>query len=229
MSDTVFAQPSAINFDTGRVTYGNDSRMHVRFYRGQQLHGMQSAEAGRPIFVGVDMIEIRQPGERDVFCGLATEWHKRRFPKQWEAYQAGREYQPDGTPLDVLFPTEPEVVTNLRYFKIFTVEQLADLDDNAIARIGIGARQMVNKAIKFKESATNYAAASRMNAEIENLKSERDTLKEQLAAMQEAIARLESAQVAGEPRRGPGRPRKTEQAYEAPADEFSQLKEGASA
>lgn len=207
MSDTIFSSPTAINPATGQVNYGDDSRLHVRFFRGTELHGLQSQEQARPVYVGVDMVEIRQPGERDVYHGLATAMHKMRFEKQWQAYQAGQEYIPDGTPLEVIFAAEPETVANLKYFKVHTVEQLAALNENAISRLGLGARQHVNKAQKFMEAATGYQAASQMNREVKDLKSENDTLKAQLEAMQAAIAKLE----ASDERRGPGRPRKIEQ------------------
>lgn len=208
MSETGFAQHTSINMGrdgVGAVAYGDDSRLHVRFFRGKELHGLQSQEQGRPIFTGVDMCAIRQPGERDEWHGRATEMHKQRFPRQWEAYQQGVEAIPDGTPLAVLFPNEPETVENLRSLKIYTLEQLADLQENAIARIGQGGRNLVTKAQKFKEAATGYQAANRMNKELEDVKSEKAILEERVAALE----RLLTDQAADDqPRRGPGRPPK---------------------
>jgi hypothetical protein len=204
MSDTAFRQATAIDPNDGRVAYGDDSRLVVRFFRGQEIHGLQSAEAGRPIYQGIDMCEIRQPGERDVWHGIATPLHQMRFPKQWEAYQNNREHIPDGTPLDVIFAAEPETVTNLRQLKIYTVEQLAGLQESAVSRIGMGGRNLVVKAQKFMEAATGYQAASKMNRELEDMKSENDTLKERLAALEAALMSRDDET----PRRGPGRPRK---------------------
>ncbi|NBW77328.1 MAG: hypothetical protein EBR34_16270 [Sphingomonadaceae bacterium] len=204
MSETLFAPITGISPE-GRAFYGDDSRLAVRFYRGKQIHGLESQEAGRPIYHGVDMCAIRQPGERDEWHGAATAEHKARFPKQWEAYQNNQEYVPDGTPLSVIFAAEPETVENLRHLKIHTVEQLAGLQENAITRIGLGGRNLVIKAAKFMEAATGYQAASKMNKELEDMKSENETLKEQIQALQRAF---DSDR---EQRRGPGRPRKEEQ------------------
>lgn len=209
MSDTIFNSPVSIDPQSGAVSYVDDNRLVVRFFRGQEIHGLQSQEAGRPIYVGVDMVEIRQPGERDIFHGMATELHKARFPRQWEAYQNGREHEPDGTPLSVLFPTEPDTVANLRHFKIHTLEQLAGLQESAINRIGMGARNWVNKAQKFMQAATGYQAASQMNRQVNDLTAENDALKAQMQQMAEAIAALQ-ADKGDEQRRGPGRPRKVE-------------------
>lgn len=203
--------PAAGVHPDGRV-FSDDNKLHVRFFRGREKHGLQSAEMGRPIFHGVDMVEIRQPGERDVFHGLANEDHKMRFPRQWEAYQSDREYVPDGTPLSVIFANEPETVENLKHLKIHTVEQLSDLQENAIGRLGMGGRNLVIRAQKFKEQATSFQAATRMNREMEDMKSENDTLKQRL----EALERLLAAQAGDDekPRRGPGRPPKQPEAGE---------------
>lgn len=206
MSDVTFMAAAGIAPD-GRV-FGDESRMHVRFFRGRELHGLQTAEAGRPIYHGVDMVEIRQPGERDVFHGLATDAHKVRFPRQWEAYQKDQEYIPDGTPLSVIFASEPETVENLRHLKIYTVEQLAALQEVAIARIGMGGRNLVLKAQKYMEHATSYQAASRMSREMEDVRSENDTLKQRLEALEKQLAA--QADDGDAPRRGPGRPRKSD-------------------
>ena len=205
MSETYFAPQTGINAD-GRVAFGDDARLAVRFYRGKEIHGLQSQEAGRPIYVGVDMCAIRQPGERDEWHGAATEMHKMRFPRAWESYQNNQEFVPDGTPLDVIFAAEPETVANLKHLKIHTVEQLAGLQEAAIGRIGMGGRNLVIKAQKFMEAATGYQAASKMNRELEDVKSENDLLKERLAALERLVASADEDQ----PRRGPGRPRKAE-------------------
>ncbi len=186
MSDTAFTPHTAIHPD-GTVAFGDDSKLNVRFFRGTEIHGMQSIEQGRPVTVGVDMIGLRQPGERDEHHGRVTEIHKQRFPRQWQAYVEGREHVPDGTPLDVLFPTEPETVENLRSLKVYTVEQLAELQENAIARLGMGSRDLVTKAQKFMAAATNYQAANKMNKELEDVKAEKALLEQRVAAMERLL------------------------------------------
>lgn len=204
MSETIFKSPTGISED-GRAFYGDDSRLHVRFFVGKERHGLMSAEQGRDIFVPVDMVEIRQPGERDVFHGRVTGEHIARFPRQWEAFQGGREHIPDGTPLSILFPNNPEKVENLRFFKVFTVEQLAALPDNAIQRIGLGARNDVNAAKKFIDDTAGYAGATKMNKRIADAESENATLREQMARLEARLAEMDADDA---PRRGPGRPRK---------------------
>ena len=49
----------------GFLTFGTDRRLMVRFFTLPVLQPYQSNTAGRPVYVGQDMIEVRQPGERD--------------------------------------------------------------------------------------------------------------------------------------------------------------------
>lgn len=202
MSETFFAQHSNINMGSdgvGQVSYGDDSRLSVRFFRGKEIHGLQTQEAGRPIYVGVDMVGIRQPGERDEPHFVVTELHKQRFPRQWEAYQNKQEYIPDGTPLAVIFGAEPETVENMKGLKIYTVEQLAGLQEAAISRLGMGGRNLVVKAQKFMEAATGYKAATKMGREMEDLKSENDMLKTRLEALEKALSATDQPARRGRP------------------------------
>ncbi len=203
----------------GQVMFGDDSRLNVRFFRDSILHGVESSQAGRPVKVGIDMCGIRQPGERDEWIGQATEIHKMRFPNHWQAYLEKREHVPDGTPLDIIFPNEPETVENLRTLKVYTVEQLAGLQANAIARIGMGSQLLVNKAQKFMEQATSYQSATRMDKDMKDLRDENERLKKRLEAME----RLLGADGEQPPRRGPGRPRLNQiQPDEAAPEAFAQ-------
>ena len=61
------------------------------------------------------------------------EHHKYEFPRQWAAFEAGAKVDPGGTPLAVLFPAEPHIISHLRGLHIFTVEMLARLRAKACA------------------------------------------------------------------------------------------------
>lgn len=213
MSDTIFAPHTSINMGqdgVGHVAFADDARLAVRFFKGKEIHGLESKEAGRPIYVGIDMCAIRQPGERDEWHGRATPEHQTRFPKQWEAYKNNMEYVPDGTPLDVIFPAEPDTVANLRGLKVYTVEQLAGLQEAAISRIGMGGRNLVVKAQKFMEAATGYQAANRMNKDLEDKQAKIDMLEARLAGLEKLLGENKDQPA----RRGPGRPPKAQEEQE---------------
>ncbi len=111
----------------GLVTFGEDARLFVEFVSRSVPDEVKSRDAGRPVSVQMDYIRIRQPGERDEILRPAHDGDRRRFSRHWAAYQEGRQELPAGTPLAILFPNNPEVVENLKYDKIFVVEQLAAL------------------------------------------------------------------------------------------------------
>ncbi|MNL50349.1 hypothetical protein D3C87_1733600 [compost metagenome] len=60
-----------------------------------------------------------------------SEVDKHRFAQQWARYQQGQEQIQDGTPLDVLFPKNPEIVATLKGSHIHTVQALASVPDSA--------------------------------------------------------------------------------------------------
>ncbi|MGM4987418.1 hypothetical protein [Tardiphaga sp. 841_E9_N1_2] len=176
----------------GIAMFGKDEQSMVRFFRHPMLSKIQSEEKGLPVYVDVDMIEVIQPGEKESVQVLATEWHKRRFQKQWQAFQDGIEQTAVGTPLDHLFPSEPGTILTLKSFNIHTVQQLAGLTDSAIGNLPMG-RQLVDKAKAYLGSADGGS---------------------EFHAMQRRIAELE-AKVANQAeappeKRGPGRPPKAQ-------------------
>lgn len=165
----------------------------VRFFKHPMISKIQSEEKGLPVYVDVDMIEVMQPGEKESVQVLANEFHRRRFPKQWQAFQDGIEQTATGTPLDHLFPSEPGMILTLKSFNIHTVQQLAALTDTGINNIPMG-RQVVDRAKQYLGSAEHGS---------------------EYHAMQKRIADLEAklAEQAEQPvveRRGPGRPPKAQ-------------------
>lgn len=196
MTDLPYTPPADIhNTGYGAVDFGGDAHLRVRFFRGKEYHSFKKE------WVGVDMVEIRQPGERDVLHRAVTEEHKMRFPRQWAAYQEGREQTVDGTPIEVLFEGHPEVLANLRMHGITVVEQLANATETALGRLGMGARQHKAKAEAFLEARGGSHGIRQLQSELEG----RDA---RIAALEAKIEALLSATQEQQPRRGPGRPPK---------------------
>lgn len=189
----------------GIVEFGDDSRLYVKFYSKAVPDEVASREAGRPVSRQMDYVIIRQPGERDQIERPAHDLDRRRFARHWQAYQEGREAIPEGTPLATLFPNNPEIIENLKYDKIFVVEQLAGLSDTQVQNIGIGARAWQQKAAEFLMLADNGKGFHVLQKQIEQLNADR-------AADKERIAALEAALTAAEEKRKPGRPPKEQAA-----------------
>lgn len=185
-------QPQGYTQD-GIAIFGTDDRMMARFFHHPSLSKFKSDEAGRPVYDDILMIEVIQPGEKDPVRVLANQWHKNRFPKQWEAFQNGIKHESAGTRLEHLFPSEPGQIKSLEAVNIFTVEQLAQLSDGVIGQIPMG-RDLVHRAQAYLSTAAGGSQFHQMQRQIEQLQAKLMEMTEKVALNPEP------------PRRGPGRP-----------------------
>ncbi len=190
----------------GAVSFGSDDKLIVWFFDKPMLNGVASRDANRPVYQNVPHVHIQQPGERDNFEQPATQEHASRFPRQWEAYQKKQSAKIDGTPLSVLFPTDPALVKTMEHVNIFTVEQLAALSDTAIQNIGMGGREFVSRAKAYLEAADKGKGFNDLSEKLDKLAlqvTEKDT---RIAALEAAL--VERGEELPNQKRGPGRPRK---------------------
>lgn len=150
----------------GSAILGNDASMFARFYKGKRLSKFKSEQAGEPIYIDIDMIEVIQPGEKETVAVEAEQHHKNRFPKQWDAYQQGVELASTGTPLAILFPLEKETVSLLNSMHIYTIQQLANLNDTAITNVPFGRtlKERAAKHIQTHEGGTEFEKLAKQNA-----------------------------------------------------------------
>lgn len=184
----------------GVAVFATDANLLVKFFNHPEISLFESKERGVPVYKDVVMISVIQPGEKEEIKQLAQEWHRRRFPKQWENFQKGAEQQITGTPLDHLFPSEPSTILTLKSFNIFSVQQLAAITDSAMGNIPMG-RQLVDRAKAYLHtSAQDRSEQERLAAQVAEL-----TV--QLAALQNPQAKQPELPK----RRGPGRPPKAAQ------------------
>ena len=110
-----------------------------------------------------------------------------RFPRQWQAYENQQQQVPDGTPLPILFPQDPQLCDQMRALRVHTIEHLAGLTEEGIKRMGMGGRAYVQKAKDFLEAAQNMKGAHEMQRTIEAQADEIATLK---AAVEQLKARI---------------------------------------
>lgn len=191
MSDWTPRPVTAVNMQghVGTVEFGSDARMVVWFFTKAVHMAAKSEAAGRPVFEDRDFIHIQQPGERDFVERIANSSDRMRWAEKWAAYQNQREQLDEGTPLSVLFPSEPAIIEMMRHVKVHTAEQLANLTEAGIERIGMGARSYVERAKRFLEEAKLAAPFSKMQADLEAKDSRIAALEDKLG---QALRRIES-------------------------------------
>ena len=147
-----------------------DERLFVQFFDGVRKDKAASEEAGRPIFKTVPWVKILIPGDRNsVVETYADETYIKRFPKQWAAYQAKESQAIQGTLLSDTPLVSRAQLAELEYFKIYTVEQLAEGNDNLATKIPV-FHELKRKAQTFVAQAKDSALAQKLGAENDALK-----------------------------------------------------------
>lgn len=164
----------------------------------------------------VDLVLIRVAGDKDVREAYATEWldaresdardNPPRYPPDWakghrenyRRWKEGQELVQDGYPIRLWAAVTKAQADHIARANILTVEALATANDDALAMIGMGARAIKERAIKWietKNSSTEQTAEA-----LSKLKGEVEVLKQSLEIEREKNVRL-SAEIAAEPQR----------------------------
>lgn len=160
-----------------------------RFYTEPVQNMAKSAEEGRPIFEPKKFIELKHPGDRlysfveeidDAGMGMNRRQmasgefigqdYAARFPREWDAFKRGEERASIGTPLDEWPALTRSRVYELKAMNIFTVEELSNIQDGQLQKMGMGARAEREKAKAFLAAAKGSAHESAMAAELAELR-----------------------------------------------------------
>lgn len=161
-----------------------ESPPHIVFYFEEVEDRNASIEAGREVYKDVAFVQVLPAGGKDIFIDRAKSWlgkqkmnaKNRRIPqehyeyyvKAFEAFEQGNREVLHGTPLKAWPQITPAQVRNLNTIRIYTVEDLAQANDDALALIGMGARVLQQKAINWLESANSTGKVSAKITEFEN-------------------------------------------------------------
>ena len=173
-----------------RQQFKGDEQLWVKFHVLPMLDQEKSDQEGRPIYKDVEHIQIMAPGNKDsVIDRPITVLDRKRFARHYAAWKADEKELIEGTPLasvarDPIFNLSPAKIEELKYFKIVTVEQLANLSDaNAQQHMGINI---------FRKAAQEYLKKSDQHATVTRLQSELEQRDSRLQAMEQALADLQA-------------------------------------
>jgi hypothetical protein len=152
-----------------------------RFYMREVPDPKESEIAGRPKFKLVPYVEIIIPGSKlDRPDRKVTEADKQRWPAAWAKFQMRQEETlGEGTPIEAWPYLNRAQVAEMKALGILTVEALANLGDSGLAKIGMGARELQQRARQFlkpqDDRETELRAQIKAQAErIKELETERD-------------------------------------------------------
>lgn len=166
--------------DDGTVIERTDSCLGVRFFWHERENEVRSKEEGRPIFDQVEMIEILTPGSRDRLHKMVTDVDRARFRDRYNSFKELSNHKMVGTPLEQFPFISVGERKELEYFNVYTGEQLINMPDGNIDRLGVNGRDLIKKVTVFMQMAKDTAIVSRMTDENESLKREMDLMKEQM-------------------------------------------------
>jgi hypothetical protein len=144
-----------------------------RFFVESELQEFKSNEAGHSIYADVEMVEVIIPGDsKSTWAGRVKQEHKDRWPREYEAFKKGQAVEHDGYPLKMWPPMTPALVATLGALNVYTVEQLAAVQDGALQNLGTGGRQLRDKAKMFLEQQAGGEPLARIVAELEQMKAQ---------------------------------------------------------
>lgn len=176
----------------------SEPNVRAEFFTHAVLLPAQSRDAGRPMYVDRDYVRISVVGSKDVFEAPANEQHKERFPVEWDAYQRKQARPLSGTPITEWPAISPAQVRNLQSYNVMTVEDMANASDAALQKIGMGARELQQRARAFLEGATGGRAKeleAQVSTQAETIKAQEETIKQQnslLTQLEQRIAAIEA-------------------------------------
>jgi hypothetical protein len=174
----------------------NDKGVVAVFRNDVVRNPKKTAEAGRPIFDDIELVELRHPGSKDVGVYPAMErshWAEdpvtgeliavtfaERFSRQYQQFKSHDQQTKAGTPLSYLPFLTAAKCAELRALNIYTAEALAIIDGAELKNLGPGGREIKNQTIAFLESSSDMAKVTKLEAELEAVKARNQVLEEDL-------------------------------------------------
>lgn len=168
------------------VQHGTDAGLFVQFYLEAVQDEEESAKLGRPVYKDREFIKIIPVGDKNtVICEPVTEEYKVRWPSQYAAFKNQQAQPQEGTPLEYWPPLTKSQVMTFKAANVHTVEQLANVSDANLFNLGMGAREIRQKAISYIKSAEGSAGVLALQEQLNDALKQIEALKNQQAGFSE--------------------------------------------
>jgi hypothetical protein len=172
-----------------KVQHGTDAGLFVQFYMESLKDEEQSAEKGRPIYIDREFIKIIPVGDKNtVVCRpVRKTWEgdvppdNERWPQQYAAFTNQQTQVTEGTPLEQWPPLSKSQVMTLKSVNVHTVEQLSVVSDTNLQNLGMGARDLRDKALAYLKDADSGSGLAEAQETIKKLTMEIEGLKNQMS------------------------------------------------
>lgn len=170
------------------VVHGDDQGLYVEFLLESIEDQEESKKLGRPFYRDVEMISIRIKGDNkthimrkvDMNGSAMAPSDPDRFPRQWAAFKNKTQVVVSGTPLTEWGAISKAQAMNFKTLNIHTVEDLAEVSDGNLQNLGMGARDLRDKAALYIKNSSDGSAVLRVQEENKELKAKIEYLEKQI-------------------------------------------------
>ncbi len=174
-----------VRFETS-VAESKDAQGHPIYQNVYHAYVTPAGGKDEVVKVAEEWIaELKRKGDtRGPFDAAANEyrvWHE-QFSKAFDAFKNGEEMQITGTPLRACMAFLKSEIMQAERAHIFSIEDLAACNEEALANMGLGARNLKVKAQEILNSKNSTGQAE----EIAALRQKIDDLHDVIAAMKAA-------------------------------------------
>ena len=177
----------------GNPRFKGDETLYVRFFYHPHHDPEASIEQGRPIYRDREYVEIIVPGDKttSVFRPV-RDLDKGRFARQYQAFKSNEVQTNFGTPLEAWPGITRAQCEELKFFKIYTVEQLSGMPDSIASRF-MGMNQLRTRAKDFLEASKGTVQLEQFRKAIEDRDSELEVLRRAIADLQQRLPTANTA------------------------------------
>lgn len=178
------------HFDPRNPRAGDDV-LPVVFFMGSMRQDALSEAEGRPIYRDEECIRIYK-NKDEILEYPVTDNERQRWPRQYAAWKNTGHNEPGmmGTPLEKFPLVSRAQVEELKYFKVYTVEQLAELPDTTA--------QQIPGVTKLKQQAQAHVLIAREQAPLQKMNEELQARDAKIATLEAQMAELLAAKQAPE-------------------------------
>ena len=188
----------------GEIMERDEDRPAFVRFESVAVHDAQaSLKAGHYVSKDEDHVFVKPPYSKDEYENTAIAWfsnvernvkngrtpvkHLEFWKASYERFKEGKETPIDGTPVRDWNALSPAQCKNLISAGCRTIEDMAQANDEALRRIGMGALDLKNKAKAWLQAAKDHGP---LVNEVASLKNENDHLKGSVESLQEQITLL---------------------------------------
>lgn len=162
-----------------------------RFYVEAMHNAFKSDTAGHAVYDDVEMVEMIIPGDqRTTVVERVKAAHKERWPNEYRAFKEDREAPLEGTPLEAWTYLTPAQVATFKAINLRTVEDIAGCSDGHLNNLGLGGRDVRERARQFIKTQEGAAPLAELQTKVERLEAQARVDQQTIADLKAHLDRL---------------------------------------